>query len=116
MDRREFTVEAARLLLGGAVIAISGCAGGGSSSPTASSAPVPDRTGVVNSNHGHGVTISSAQLTSGDGVQLDIRGTSGHTHSVMLTADEVRNIRYGAYVVKESTGSSHTHTVAFNGW
>ncbi len=115
MDRREFTVEAARFLLGGAAIVISGCGGGAGASPTASSAPVVDHIGVINSNHGHDATITAAQLLAGDSVQLDIRGSSGHTHSVMLTKDEVVSIRYGTQVLKESTGSSHTHTVTFNG-
>ena len=36
MERREFTVEAARMLLGGAVLMISGCSGDSKSSLTGS--------------------------------------------------------------------------------
>ena len=111
MDRREFTVEAARALLGGAVIAISGCGGG---SPTASTPPLTDVEGLIAINHGHSVMISAAQLGAGGALELDIKGTSGHTHMVSLTADEVKAVRNRAVVQKESSGKSHTHIITFN--
>ena len=115
MERRQFTVEAARLLLGGAVIAISGCGTEKSpSGPTASMPPVTDVTGTVLTNHGHAVTITAAQLLQGNGLELDIRGSSGHGHMVTLTAEEVANIRVGMKVEKNSTGTGHTHMVTFN--
>jgi len=110
MNRREFTIEAAMALLGGAVITI-GC---GSSSPTASTPPPPDALGTVDSNHGHAVTVTSAQLVAGAALELDIRGTSGHTHTVSLSADDIAAIRNGARVQKQSSGTSHLHTVMFN--
>jgi hypothetical protein len=113
MNRRAFTVEAAMFLLGGAAITISGCGGGGS--PTASTAPPPDRVGTVDTNHGHTATITSAQQLAGGAVELDIRGTSSHSHKVMLSADDVASIRSGRRVEVASTGSSHSHQVVFNG-
>jgi hypothetical protein len=113
MNRRQFTVEAAMALLGGAAITI-GCGGGGSS-PTASTPPPPqDALGTVDTNHGHAALITSAQLVAGAALELDIRGTSGHTHSVSLSADDIAGIRSGARVQKQSSGNSHTHTVMFN--
>jgi hypothetical protein len=114
MDRREFTVEAAKALLGGAVIAISGCGGGSGTGPTSSTPPVTDVEGLVAVNHGHSATITAAQLTAGGALQLDIRGTASHSHMVSLTADEVAAIRSRAVVLKESGGNSHTHTITFN--
>jgi hypothetical protein len=112
MNRREFTVEAALLLLGGATIAISGC-GGGASSPTMAS-PVTDAAGSVSSNHGHAAVITAAQLVEGSALELDIRGTSAHPHVVSLSTADVANIRRGLQVQKESSGASHTHLVTFN--
>jgi hypothetical protein len=112
MNRRTFTVEAAAFLLGGAAITISGCGGG---SPTASTAPPPDRVGTVDTNHGHTATITSAQQLAGGAVELDIRGTSSHSHKVMLSADDVASIRSGRRVEVASSGSSHSHLVVFNG-
>jgi hypothetical protein len=113
MNRRAFTVEAAMFLLGGAAITISGCGGGGS--PTASTQPPPDRVGTVDSNHGHTATITSAQQLAGGAVELDIRGTASHSHKVVLSADDVANVRGGRRVEVASSGSSHTHVVVFNG-
>jgi hypothetical protein len=107
MDRREFTVGGALALLGGAVISISGCA-----SPTEST-PVTDVAASIEKNHGHAATITAAQLLAGGGVQLDIRGSAGHTHSIDLTATEVVSIRNGGVVVKESSRTSHAHNITF---
>jgi hypothetical protein len=112
MDRRQFSVEAARLLLGGAAIAISGC--GSDSSPTASS-PLTDVEGRVSSNHGHTAVISAAQLGEGGGLELSIQGEASHAHTLSLTADEVRSVGTGLRVAKESSGGRHTHSVTFNG-
>ena len=111
MNRRTFTVEMAASLLGGAAIMISGCGGG---SPTAPLPPLEDKLGDISSNHGHIALITAAQEGAGGTLDLDIKGTAGHTHMVSLTADEMASIRKGARVVKESSGKSHTHTVTFN--
>jgi hypothetical protein len=111
MDRRQFSVEAARMLLGGAAIAITGCSG---ASPTASSPILTDVEGTVSSNHGHAALITAAQLSAGGSLEIDIQGESSHHHTVSLSAIEVRDVRDGIQVVKESSGSRHTHTVTFN--
>lgn len=117
MDRREFGVQAALMLLGGAAITISGCGGGSGSSPTASSAspPLTDKAGTISSNHGHAAVITAAQLGAGGSLELDIRGTASHTHTLSLSASEIVAVRGGATVAKDCTGGSHTHTVTFNG-
>jgi hypothetical protein len=112
MDRREFAVEAALALLGGAVITISGCGG---SSPTASTPPLTDVAGTISSNHGHSAMITGAQLGEAGALSLDLRGTATHTHTVSLTGGEVMSVRKGAMVQKESSATSHSHTVTFNG-
>jgi hypothetical protein len=112
MNRREFTAEAALLLLGGATITLSGCGGG---NPAASSPPLTDKTGEISSNHGHAATITAAQLGTGGGLDLDLRGTASHTHMLSLTASELVMIRSGSRFEKTCSGTSHTHTVTFNG-
>ena len=112
MNRREFTAEAALLLLGGATITLSGCGGG---SPAASSPPLTDKTGEISSNHGHSATITAAQLGDGGSLDLDLRGTASHTHMLSLSASEIASIRSGAVFEKTCSGTSHTHNVTFNG-
>jgi hypothetical protein len=111
MNRREFTTEAALLLLGGATITLGGCGGG---SPTASSPPLTDKTGEISSNHGHAATVTAAQLGAGGGLELDIQGTSSHSHMLSLTPSEVAMIRSGSLLEKGCSGGKHTHTVTFN--
>ena len=123
LDRREFTLAAALAALSGVVITISACGGSYSPSsptPTPNPAPTPtpaagDKTAVISANHGHVATITAAQLTAAGAVELDIRGSADHPHSVSLSASEITSISGGQRVSKPSTtNSSHDHTVTFN--
>ncbi|HET7294829.1 MAG TPA: hypothetical protein VFM88_20570 [Vicinamibacteria bacterium] len=123
-DRRQFTVEMAMALLGGASITIA-CGGGGGSpgSPTALPTPAPtpegQMAGVIAQNHGHEALITSAQLQAGAALSLQIQGSAGHLHSVELSADDVARIRAGGRVETTSTEGvglfgPHDHRVIFN--
>jgi hypothetical protein len=123
LDRREFTLRSALALLGGVTITISpGCGGGGGGSgdgggrtPTGSSGAAADTIGVVSNNHGHQVTITSAQLVAGDSLMLDIRGAADHPHTVQLSAADLVAIRSQQTVSREcSSTSAHTHMVTFS--
>lgn len=123
LDRREFTLRSALALLGGVTITISpGCGGGGSSSnsggggsPTGNSGAVADTVGVVSNNHGHQVTITSAQLVAGGTLSLDIRGAADHPHMVELSASDLVAIRSQQTVSREcSSTSAHSHMVTFS--
>jgi hypothetical protein len=113
LSRREFTLQSAMLALGGVAITLgSGCSG---ESPTEPS--YTDLAGTVASNHGHSAVITSAQLAAGGALVLAIQGTGSHPHTVELTAADVRAIRQGQRISKESNLSpsgSHGHTVTFN--
>jgi hypothetical protein len=122
LDRREFTAEAVLAMLSGVVILVSesACGGSGSSSPM-SPAPLPptggtgDKVGQISNNHGHSAMVTAAELLAGNQVQLDIRGTADHTHSITLTHDELKNVSGGATVSTDSTTTNgHDHTVTFN--
>jgi len=122
LDRREFTVDAVLAMLSGVVILVteSACGGSGSSSPM-SPAPLPqtggtsDNVGQISNNHGHSAVVTAAQLLAGNQVQLDIRGTASHTHSITLTHDDLGRVSGGATVATVSTTTNgHDHTVTFN--
>jgi hypothetical protein len=125
-DRRQFTVEMALALLGGAAVSI-GCGGGASPSGPGPVAPAPTpvptpselKLGSVSNNHGHEAVITAAQLLAGDALRLEISGSAPHLHVVELSADEVARIRNGERVEKESSEEFgllglHRHTVRFN--
>lgn len=126
LDRREFTAEALMLALSGVAITLSACGGGSSYSPSApstapSTAPTTssgspdDKAGSISGNHGHRAVVTGVQLVAGNLVQLDIRGSADHTHSVTLTADAIQAIKAGKPVATDSTSTSaHLHTVTFN--
>jgi hypothetical protein len=119
LDRREFTVAAALAALSGVVITISGCGGSGGSpsapSTTPSSTATGDKTAVIGSNHGHIGVITAAQLSAGGALTLNIRGTSDHPHTVVISAAEIASIAANQRVSKESsTDDGHSHSVTFN--
>jgi hypothetical protein len=108
MNRRQFTVEAALALLGGALVTISGC----DSSPTAPD--YVDAVGNIQTNHGHSAVITAAQLAAGGELEISIQGTSRHTHKVSLSAMEMVMVRNGVALRKETSATSHFHVVTFN--
>jgi hypothetical protein len=123
-DRREFfTAASAMALLSGVAITISGC-GGSSGSPTSPNMSTPPPTpssgggdvgGSISDNHGHTAVVTRAQLTGGTNVNVDIRGSASHTHTVTLSQPDLTAIAAGTRVARESSnGDSHTHTVTFN--
>ena len=127
LDRRGFTLATAMAMLAGVAITITEACGGSSSSPTATPTPVPtpvptptpgtsgDKVGAISSNHGHSAVITAARLSQGGALDLDIRGTASHTHTVSLSASDLSDIAENKKVAHESsTDSGHSHTVTFN--
>jgi hypothetical protein len=111
MDRREFTGKALLAMLAGVTVTITGC---GSDSPT-DAAPLTDKSGTIENNHGHVATITSAQQKSGGAVTLSIQGTASHNHELVLTAGEVTAIRFGQRLVKGcESNRNHMHQITFN--
>ena len=115
-DRRQFTVAAVLAMLGGVSITLSGC---GSSpadrrQPSATPVPVADKTGAISSNHGHVAVITSGQFNAASALSLSLQGTSGHNHTLELTAEEILQIAEGRTFAKECSGAPHKHMVTFN--
>lgn len=115
LDRREFTVSSLLAMLSGVAITISGCGGGDDGPAAPSGGGSGDKTGSITGNHGHSAVITSAQLTAGGQLSLNIQSSADHPHTVELTAAEVVSIRDGRQVAKtSSTSQAHNHTVTFN--
>jgi hypothetical protein len=118
LTRREFTLEWALAVLGGAAITITGCGGG--SSPAGPSNPPPgggsgDKNGAISANHGHTAVVTAAQLTAGNALNVELTVGNGHTHVLALSAAEVVSIAGNQRVSKQSSqGGGHDHTVTFN--
>jgi len=112
---RRALLQGILVMLSGVTITIAAC--GGDDNPTS---PSGSETGVISANHGHEAIILSAQLTAGNGLTLQIRGTASHPHTVDLSAAEIGQIAANQQVSKvSSTDNSndfglHSHTVTFN--
>ncbi|HXY41369.1 MAG TPA: hypothetical protein VEQ10_16965 [Vicinamibacteria bacterium] len=127
LDRRRFTFATAMAMLAGVAITITEACGSSYSSPTSSNptptpAPTPtpvasgDKVGSISSNHGHSAIITAARLAQGGSLDLDIRGTATHTHTVSLSASDLSDIAENKKIAHESSvDSGHSHTVTFNG-
>lgn len=111
LGRRTFIGTAAAALLAGVVIQITGCSTDDKEEPKSEG-----ETGLITDNHPapHKAIITAAQLTAGGNLTLDIQGSADHTHSVVLTADQMADIKAGNHVMGTSTVTGHAHVVMFN--
>jgi len=69
-------------------------------------------TDTISGNHGHVLTIAEADLDSTVDRTYDIKGSSGHTHTVTLTVANLQLLKAGtAVTVTSSSGAGHSHDV-----
>jgi hypothetical protein len=117
LTRRAFTLEAALAILAGCVITVAETACGSSSTtaPTpAVVAPVADVNGIISANHGHVAVITSAQITTGSAVSLNIQGTATHQHTVAISQADLTTLKNRQAVTSTSSNDAfHSHTVTF---
>jgi hypothetical protein len=114
--RRTFLGSAAAALFAGVVIQITGC-----STDDKEGSPSGSITGSISDNHSHSAVVTKAVLDGGGAVVIDIRGSSNHSHSISLSADDVATLKAGGHVMMNSSirsestaGDQHRHTVMFN--
>jgi hypothetical protein len=110
LGRREFTLEAALAVLAGCVITVA-CDDDNPNNPT----PPANINATFSANHGHELTITSAQITAGNALQLTTTGsTATHTHTVSLSQANLQTLVSRQPVSVESSNDSfHSHTVTF---
>jgi hypothetical protein len=95
----------------GALLLLQACGGGGYDDP-----PQRMQCGAsgadIGGNHGHALTIPTADLGAVTERTYDITGTAGHAHTVTFTPAQLQELRLGRTVtVMSSTGSGHQHAV-----
>jgi len=118
MNRRNFIQQAGLLSTWlGVSVVLHGCSNyGDDDNPTdPGNGGTGSVSGVITSNHGHSVAVTSAQLTAGGSVELALSVGNGHAHAVTLSAAEVVLVAGGNQVqVTSTSGGGHTHSVTFN--
>ena len=102
-------------LTGANVVLLSQACGGGGDSPAALIVG-PSGTGcrdTIAANHGHVLTIATADLDSTIDKVCDIRGSTDRTHGVTPTVAKLRALKAGTPVtVVTSITSAHQHSVS----
>ena len=66
----------------------------------------------IGSNHGHALTVSQSDVQSGVERTYSIQGTSGHDHTVTITASDFTDLQGNNNItVISSNDDGHTHSV-----
>jgi hypothetical protein len=68
----------------------------------------------IGTNHGHALTVSAADVAAGNEKAYNIQGTSGHPHTVTVTAAMFTMLKNNTPVTVTSTTNgtpAHPHTV-----
>lgn len=120
ITRKEFlgTLIKGSAVAAGAAALLSACGddgggGGTADAPAGGGNCTANGTSVnIQGNHGHTMTVSQADISAGTAKTYEIMGSSGHPHSVTLTAAHFQMLASNQMVsVTSGSGGGHTHTV-----
>jgi len=120
MDRKTFIQKAAgAMLIAIPAYSLLGCSSSDDGEenqnpePNANADCLGNGTAVsIGSNHGHSLAVSTADVQSGTAKTYSIQGTSGHDHTVSLTAANFTTLQSNASIsVTSSSDDGHTHSV-----
>ena len=114
MTRKAFC---ARLTGVSVVLLVQACGGGGGSAigaaPAGPGSAAAGCTDTIAGNHGHVLTIATADLDSAVDKVYNIQGGATHNHTVTLTVAQLRALKAGTNVtVITSTTEAHEHSVS----
>jgi hypothetical protein len=130
IDRKEFLKSALVLAGTGASLASLGACGGdsgkggsggsnggGTGGTSGSNAcDTNEPTEAIADNHAagpHTLIVTAAEVAAGTNKTYSIQGTSGHDHSITITAAMFTMLKAGASITTTSTsGGGHTHSVS----
>ena len=66
----------------------------------------------ISTNHGHSLTVSSSDVQNGTAKTYQIQGSSGHMHTVEVTAANFASLQSGQSInVTSSTDDNHSHRI-----
>jgi hypothetical protein len=118
MDRKDFIKKmAGSVLFAIPVISVLGCSDSSSSSSPPNGNPENDclkngTNSVINSNHGHTIVVSKADVDSGMSKEYDIAGSSGHDHRVTISASSFDKLKSNQSIqVISSNNDGHMHSI-----
>jgi hypothetical protein len=117
--RRKLLFASAGSAAFAAVLASCGGSSGGSPAPAPVPPPPPGTLSchdtLITGNHGHAVTVPTADLDSMVDMTYNIQGTATHNHTITLTTAQLQMIKVmTAVTVTSSTDLAHNHNVTVN--
>ena len=69
----------------------------------------------ISANHGHNITVSSADVNSGMEKTYSITGSADHPHSVTVSAGNFNTLKSNQQIsVNSTSGGGHTHNVTIS--
>lgn len=67
---------------------------------------------TITANHGHSLTVSTADIQAAAQKIYSIQGSSGHNHEVTLTTANFNSLKSNSSITVNSTsGDGHTHSI-----
>ncbi len=129
MDRKTFIRKTAgALLLAVPAYALLSCSSSSDDSgsynpPSDGGNPDPDclengaTASNITRNHGHSLTVSSADVNAGAEKTYDIKGSGNHPHSVTVSAGDFTDLKNNQQIFVNSTsggGDGHAHFVTIS--
>ena len=71
--------------------------------------------GAISANHGHSLAVPAADISAGADKTYQIQGSSGHPHTVTITAAQFAMLAQNTSItVTSSNDAGHTHQVTVN--
>ncbi len=116
MTRKEFLRSIAGAGAGAAAVAVvAACSDDGGDSPADAppkSCTANGTTIEIGSNHGHTMTVPKADVMAGAEKTYNIQGSSGHPHTVVVTAAMFTMLQNNAMIMATSSNDAgHTHSI-----
>lgn len=117
MTRKEFLRSIAGVGMGAAAVAgLAGCGGDDGGDPPADAAQksctANGTTAAIGANHGHTMTVPSADVVAGAEKTYQIQGSSGHPHTVVVTAAMFTMLQNNTMAMAtSSTDAGHSHPI-----
>jgi hypothetical protein len=112
ISRKEFLMTGLTAFGVADLAATAGCGNDdGPAAPAGAGCQSSNATVVIESNHGHQLVVSSADVAAGVAKTYGIQGSATHNHEVTLSSVHFTKLKAHESITVESTPTDHTHPV-----
>jgi hypothetical protein len=113
ISRKQFLMTGLAAIGAADIAATAGCGSDdtGPAAPAGEGCQSSSAAAEIDSNHGHTLVVSAADVAAGVAKTYDIRGSATHTHEITLSAAHFTKLKARQSILVESTPTDHTHPV-----